>query len=53
LPLMTEMEMEEDALMFEPEETYKHDNAAEKNSTFNCAVDSKDLDVPAFMRQQK
>ena len=25
----------------------------EKNNTFNCAIDSKDLDIPTFMRQQK
>ena len=55
LPLMTEMEMEEDTLMFEPEEQANTQESVqvEKSSTFNCAVDSKDLDVPAFMRHQK
>ncbi len=24
----------------------------EKNNTFNCAIDSKDLDIPTFMRQR-
>ncbi len=51
LPLM--METQEDEFMFEPEETNKHDDVVEKNTTFSCAVDSKDLDVPTFMRQQK
>jgi len=51
LPLITEMQ-EDDEFMFEPEETNKHDNVLEKNTTFSCAVDSKDLDVPTFMRQK-
>jgi cell division protein FtsZ len=52
LPLMTEMEDEEE-FIFEPEETAKQDSDLfDKSSTFNCAVDSKDLDVPTFMRQK-
>lgn len=52
LPLMTEMQ-EDDEFMFEPEETHEQqDEQLDKNSTFSCAVDSKDLDVPAFMRQR-
>ena len=30
----------------------KEDDLFEKNNTFNCAIDSKDLDVPTFMRQR-
>lgn len=53
LPLMTQMEDDEDELVFEPEETAKHESDLfEKSSTFNCAVDSKDLDIPTFMRQK-
>lgn len=53
LPLMTHMEEDEDELVFEPEETAKQDSDLfEKSSTFNCAVDSKDLDIPTFMRQK-
>lgn len=52
LPLMTEME-DEGELMFELEETAKQESDLfEKSSTFNCSVDSKDLDVPTFMRQK-
>jgi cell division protein FtsZ len=52
LPLMTEMQ-EEDEFMFEPEEAYQQESERlDESSTFNCAVDSKDLDVPAFMRQR-
>ena len=52
LPLMTEMELEEE-LVFEAEESHTQENDFfEKPSTFNCAVDSKDLDIPAFMRQK-
>jgi len=52
LPLMTEMQ-EDEEFVFEPEEAYQQENERlEKSSTFNCAVDSKDLDVPAFMRQR-
>ena len=51
LPLMTEMH-NDDELMFEPEEADRQDGVANKNTTFNCAVDSKDLDVPTFMRQR-
>lgn len=53
LPLMTHMEEDEDELVFEPEETAKQESDLfEKSSTFNCAVDSKDLDIPTFMRQK-
>jgi len=52
LPLMTEMELEEE-LVFEAEDAHAQENDFfEKPSTFNCAVDSKDLDIPAFMRQK-
>ena len=52
LPLMTEMQ-EEDEFMFEPEENYQQESErSNKSSTFSCAVDSKDLDVPTFMRQR-
>ena len=61
LPLMTEMEEEE--LMFELEEessvakamadrAEEHNDSANKHSAFSCAVDSKDLDIPTFMRQK-
>ncbi len=51
LPLMTETQ--EDEFMFEPEESYQQESdRSNKSSTFSCAVDSKDLDVPTFMRQR-
>jgi cell division protein FtsZ len=54
LPLMTEMQDVEDELMFEFEESEKEEECldSKSKSTFNCAVDSKDLDVPTFMRQK-
>lgn len=55
LPLMKEMAFEkddEDNLVFEPENIATQDDAAEKKSSFSYAVDSKDLDVPTFMRQK-
>jgi cell division protein FtsZ len=55
---------EEEELMFEFEESsvaeatadkeaahQKEDSFLDKSSTFNCAVDSKDLDIPTFMRK--
>jgi cell division protein FtsZ len=46
LPLQTEVEAHEDA--------FKHHRAEffEQADTFGCAVDSKDLDIPTFMRQK-
>lgn len=53
LPLMKEMTIEDEELIFEPEQSLRQENDLfDKNSTFNCAVDSKDLDVPTFMRQK-
>jgi len=52
LPLMTEMESAEE-LVFEAEEPHKQQSDFfEKTNTFSCAVDSKDLDIPTFMRQK-
>ncbi len=46
LPLQTEVEAHEDS--------FKHHRAEffEQADTFGCAVDSKDLDIPTFMRQK-
>jgi cell division protein FtsZ len=64
LPLITEMAMEEEdyELVFEPssfaeasadkEATHKQNDVVEKKAAFSYAVDSKDLDVPTFMRQR-
>jgi cell division protein FtsZ len=59
LPVIREIEPMEmmaendEELMFELEEDShkEEDTFLNKNSTFNCAVDSKDLDVPTFMRK--
>ncbi len=63
---MEMMEENEEELMFELEGSFadassevltkeednkQQDSFFDKNSTFNCAVDSKDLDVPTFMRK--
>jgi len=55
LPLMKEMALEkddEDNLVFEPENAHTQNDVIEKNNSFSYAVDSKDLDVPTFMRQK-
>jgi len=50
LPLQKEMEASvQDVYEIQEEEQ----DLFEKNNTFNCAIDSKDLDIPTFMRQQK
>ena len=49
LPLQTEMEAVEE----EKHETLKHHaDFFDQADTFGCAVDSKDLDIPTFMRQK-
>jgi cell division GTPase FtsZ len=53
LPLATEMEEEE--LVFETEEHQQQDENESSfghSNNFGCAVDSKDLDIPTFMRQK-
>ena len=47
-------EIEADAQdIYEIKENEQEQDLYEKNNTFNCAIDSKDLDIPTFMRQQK
>jgi cell division protein FtsZ len=62
LPLQQEMAMSSVALakeeadaqdIYEIKEDEQEQDLYEKNNTFNCAIDSKDLDIPTFMRQQK
>jgi len=50
LSLMTKIE---DEFLSELKESYvTNNNVQEKNNTFNCAIDSNDLDIPTFMRQK-
>jgi cell division protein FtsZ len=50
LPLQTEMEM---ASVVEEKHEHSKPDYFGSSDTFSCARDSKDLDIPTFMRQQK
>ena len=56
LPLHMEMEAQEADLSAaarpEPVEGYAREGLYDQADTFGCAVDSKDLDIPTFMRQK-
>ena len=54
LPLQTEMEAQEELSFSAHEDAskYHRTDSFEQSDTFGCAVDSKDLDVPTFMRQK-
>src|SRR5579872_333196 len=46
-------EIEADAQdIYEIKEDEQEQDLYDKNNTFNCAIESKDLDIPTFMRQQ-
>jgi cell division protein FtsZ len=51
LPLIRELQ-EEEEIIFEVEEDIREDAVIEKKSAFSYTLDSKDLDIPSFMRHR-